>query len=111
MKETRPRIGSNLPNTNELVRLQRANKDLVQLSNKLNSYTCEPCTYTLYEQIQSLRSRMEKLKSSNNEVITLVRQHKHSFEDFADIIKKQLRDFHELQKGVFDYTRMVRSLH
>ena len=109
MKKTLDRTGSNLPSTNELLRLQRANKDLLQLSNTLNSYTCEPCTQTLYEQIQSLRRRMEELRSSNHEVLTSVEKKKSSFEDIAVRVKKQLRDFSELQKGVFDYTRMVKS--
>ncbi|QCW99963.1 hypothetical protein FGM00_07565 [Aggregatimonas sangjinii] len=111
MKKTHNRIGGNLPSTNEILRLQRANKDLMQLSNTLNSYTCEPCTQTHYEQVQSLRSRMEQLKSSNNEVLSSVKQRKKTFEDVAKVVKKQLRDFNELQKGVFDYTRMVKSYH
>lgn len=104
-------IGGNLAKTNELLRLQRTNKNIAQLSNKLNSYTCEPCTYSLYEQVQSLKERMEHLKNSNNEIISSVRQHKQTFDDIGDVVKKQLHDFNELRKGVFDYTRMVKAHH
>ncbi|MGI9552769.1 MAG: hypothetical protein ACR2MT_16310 [Aurantibacter sp.] len=104
-------IGGNLAKTNELLRLQRTNKDIAQLSSKLNSYTCEPCTYSLYEQVQSLKQRMENLRESNNEIISSVKQHKQTFDDITDVVKKQLRDFNDLRKGVFDYTRMVKSHH
>lgn len=104
-------IGDNLSKTNELLRLQRTNKSLAQLSNKLNSYTCEPCTYSLYEQVQSLKERMENLRSSNNEIISSVKMHKQTFDDITDLVKQQIRDFNELRKGVFDYTRMVKSHH
>ena len=111
MKKIKDRFEGNLPKTSELVRLYRANKDIVQLGNKLNSYTCEPTTQNLHEQIQTLRSRLEQLKNTNNEVILSVKQHKKPFENVAGVVKKQLHDFHELQKGVFDYTRTVKSLH
>ncbi|MDB4292864.1 hypothetical protein N9954_05600 [Maribacter sp.] len=111
MKKIKSRFEGNLPQTSELLRLHRANNDLVQLGRKLNSYTCEPCTESLYEQIQTLRSRLEQLKSTNNEVISSVKRRKSNLSDVGDVVKKQLRDFHELQKGVFDYTRAVKSLH
>jgi len=109
--KSKDRIGGNLSKTNELLRLQRTNNGLAQLSNKLNSYTCEPCTRSLYEQVQSLKERMENLKKSNNEIIYSVKQHKQTFDDIADVVRRQIRDFNELRKGVFDYTRMVQSHH
>ncbi len=111
MKENHNRTGDNRPKINELLRLDRANNDLMQLGHKLNSYTCEPCTQSMHEQIQSLRTRMEQLRNSNNELIAAVRQRKKSFEDVADVVKKQLREFNELQKGIFDYTRMAKAQH
>ncbi len=102
-------MGGNLAKTNELLKLQRTNNGLAQLSNKLNSYTCEPCTYGLYEQVQSLKERMEDLRNSNNEIISAVKQHKQTFDDITDVVKRQIRDFNELRKGVFDYTKMVKS--
>jgi len=110
-QESQSSIGDNLSRTNELLRLQRTNNGLAQLSNKLNSYTCEPCTYGLYEQVRLLKERMEKLRNSNNEIISSVKQHKQTLEDVADVVKQQIRDFNELRKGVFDYTRMVKSHH
>lgn len=104
-------MGGNLAKTNELLRLQRTNNGLAQLSNKLNSYTCEPCTYSLYEQVQSLKERMENLRNSNNEIISSVKQHKQTFDDIADVVKQQIHDFNELSKNVFDYTRTVQSHH
>lgn len=110
-QESENYIGDNLSKTNELIRLQRTNNGLTQLSNKLNSYTCEPCTYGLYEQVRSLKERMEKLRNSNNEIISSVKQHKQTFDDISDVVKQQVRDFNELRKGVFDYTRLVKSHH
>lgn len=109
--ESRNSIGNNLSKTSELLRLQRTNNGLVQLSNKLNSYTCEPCTHSLYEQLQSLKVRMENLKKSNNEILYSVKQHRQTFDNITDVVKQQISDFNELRKGVFDYTRMVKSHH
>lgn len=94
---------------NELVRLQRNRRDLMHLEQKLNSHTCEPCTPSLYEEIQSLRSRLEQLRNSNNDLINSVKQHKQTFDDVADVVKQQIHDFNELRKGVFDYSRIASS--
>ena len=105
------KIGGNLAKTNELLRLQRTNKDIARLSYKLSSYTCEPCTHHLFEQKESLKSWMENLRQTNNEIIDSVKQHKQTFEDIKDVVKKQIRDFDELRKGVFDYTQMAKLHH
>lgn len=105
------RIGGNLTKTNELLILQRTNKDLAQLSSKLNSYTCEPCTLSLYEKVQALKAQMENLRITNNEIISSVRAHKQTFDDISNVVKRQVRDFHELRKGILEYTRLVQSHH
>lgn len=109
--ESRNRAGGNLAKTNELLRLQRTNEDIAQLSNKLNSYTCEPCTYSLFEQAQALKERMANLLTANNEIISSVKQHRQTFDDIADVARQQVRDFNELSKSVLDYARTVQSHH
>ncbi|MGB5819336.1 MAG: hypothetical protein WBG90_07605, partial [Saonia sp.] len=59
-----------------IVRMERNNRDLAQLSKKLSCYTCEPRTYSLYERIEVLRNRLDALKNNNSEIIKSLRGHK-----------------------------------
>jgi len=94
---------------NEILRLQRTNKDIVQLSNKLKSYTCEPCTHSLFESLQSLKEKMESLKDDNDKIISSASQQQNTLEDLVDTVANQLQDFIELRKGVLDYIRQVQT--
>ncbi len=96
--------------TNELlIRLQRNRRDLVQLNQKLNSHTCEPCTPSLFEEKQVLRKQLERLRNSNSDLIDSIKHHKRSFDDIGEVVMQQICDFNELRKGVFDYSKVASS--
>ena len=92
-----------------ILRLERNNKDLVQLNSKLSSYMLEPRTYSLFQQIENLRSRMEYLKNTNQEILSILKEPRKSFTDMLDSIKQQLREFTELQQGIDEYIHIARS--
>ena len=109
MKEVQDYLDFSSANVNERYRLERALGDLVELRHKLNDYKNEPRTLMLFEQVQPLRSRLELLKKSFDQLITSDENDNSAAEDFAVVVKKQLNYLNELQQGVFDYTRKVKS--
>ncbi|MCG2461298.1 hypothetical protein K8352_11110 [Flavobacteriaceae bacterium F89] len=94
---------------NCILKLERNNKELKQLKAKLSSYMVEPRTYSLFQQIEYLRNRMEYLKNTNQEILATLKEPRKSFTDMMDSIKKQFREFTELQKGVDEYIHIARS--
>ncbi|WP_194550087.1 hypothetical protein [Zobellia nedashkovskayae] len=86
-----------------VVRLQRNQKDLVQLRTKLNSYRCEPKTYSLYERIESLRSKMDSLSHSNSEIILSLKGKRKTVSNQLDRAKRHLTEFRRLNEGVEEY--------
>jgi len=86
-----------------LLRLERNQKDLLQLRAKLSSYLCEPKTYSLFERIEALRSSMDNLSNTNNEIIHALKEHKKTVGDYVDRAKNQLSEFKRLNAGVEDY--------
>ncbi|MDB2606981.1 hypothetical protein N9Y48_04320 [Zobellia sp.] len=86
-----------------IVRLQRNQKDLVQLRTKLDSYRCEPKTYLLYERIGALRSEMDSLSNSNEEIILTLRNTDETINAHLDLVNRHLTEFRRLNDGVEEY--------
>jgi len=92
-----------------VMRLERNQKDLHQLKCKLNSYICEPRTYSLFERIESLRNGLETLSTSNTQVLRSLKNRKKSVENYLESAKEQLMKFNKLQQGVEDYVANARN--
>ena len=90
-----------------IIRLERNQREVGQLKNKLSSYICEPRTYSLFERIESLRNRLEKLSSTNKEIILALKGKKKSVEMYVERVGLLLMEFHDLEKGVADYLKKV----
>jgi chromosome segregation ATPase len=90
------------------LKLERHQNDLSQLRRKLNSYSCEPTTYTLFERMESLKNALEKLRRDNTEIITSVKEHQRNMEDYIGRIKQQFVQFNHLQQGIDDYIEGAR---
>jgi len=99
----------NLDNNACILRMERNNRDLVQLGKKLNSYICEPKTYGLFERIELLRSKLEKLKDANSEIMISLRSHRQLLDNQMERIKRQFTEFKELEKLVSEYMAGARS--
>ena len=91
------------------LRLERIGRDLIQLRHKLSSYTCEPRTYNLYEQIEDLRIRLENLRSANLEIRISLREDRRTIEDYVEMVKEQNREFRELENGITDYMNLAKN--
>ena len=92
-----------------VLRLERNEKYVRQLRNKLNSYVCEPNTYSLFERIQTLKNGLDSFSTNNREIIATIRDHKKSVEDYIDKVKQQISEFNELRKNVDDYVEVANN--
>ena len=102
-------IQDHLEKSTLVLKLERSQQNVGQLRNKLNSYVCEPKTYSLFERIEALRNGLDTLSSTNREIILSLRGPKTHTGDFVDRIRQQFLAFNELQRGVEEYMRGVRN--
>jgi len=103
MKSSQEHIsaGHNANDGNTLVlRLERNAKNLDQLRKKLCAYGCEPQTYDLFEQIESLKKGLESLSKSNTEILTILKNKKTVAKER---VGAQLAEFNRLQMRVEEY--------
>lgn len=92
-----------------ILRLERNEQYVRQLRDKLNSYVCEPNTYSLFERIQALKTGLDAFSSNNREIIATIRDHRKTVEDYVDKVKQQFSEFNELRKNVDDYVEVASS--
>ncbi len=92
-----------------VIRLERNQKDLLQLKSQLSSYTCEPRTYQFFERIETLRNGLETLSATNSEIIASLKQRKRTVENYVERAKKLLLEFNQLQQGVDEYVAGARN--
>lgn len=92
-----------------VMRLERNQKDLDQLKCKLNSYTCEPRTHSLFERIESLKSGLESLSAANMEIIQSLKEKKKAVDSYMESAKEQFVKFHQLQQNVEEYVMGARN--
>ena len=86
-----------------VVRLERNLKDINQLRGKLNSYCCEPQTYSLFERIESLKIGLETLSRKDQEIITALKEQEKSAKDYVEKVKQLYSEFNKLRQGVEEY--------
>ena len=97
-------------NKNILVtRLERNLKDVHQLRTKLNSYSCEPQTYSLFERIEALKFGLETLIRTDQEIITALKERKKSAKEYIERVKQLYSEFNKLQQGVEEYMGLTHS--
>jgi CII-binding regulator of phage lambda lysogenization HflD len=101
-------VPANSSSNDALLRLERYNRNLLSLEEKLKSYVCEPKTRSLYERMESLKNSLENLKNSNREIISALKDHKLFFEDAKERIREQLETYKALELKVLEYIGMAR---
>ncbi len=89
--------------------LERNNQDLLQLKTQLSCYTCEPKTYTMFEQYTTLKERLDYLFAYNLDVIAALQRGRKMVKNNLEIITQQIKEFNELKRGVMTYRSNVRS--
>lgn len=91
-----------------VLRLERYQKEVGQLRQKLNCYTCEPTTYSLFERIEALKTGLDSLSSRNKEILTSLKHRRKSMDEYVDRVRQHLSEFTQLQHGVEDYMEVAR---
>ena len=92
-----------------VMRLERNQKDLVQLKSKLNSYICEPRTQYLFERIELLRKELETLSKTRVEIISSLKDGKKTAKSYIERGKKYLLEFNQIQQSVEQYVTGARN--
>ena len=64
-----------------ILRLERNNTELLSLKDKLSSYVCEPKTLNLFERMESLKAKLEKMRKANLETNKSVKRTQKIFRD------------------------------
>jgi hypothetical protein len=101
-------VSTNSGSINALLRLERNNRSLLSLEEKLKSYVCEPKTRSLYNRLESLKQSLANLKNSNLEIIMALKDHTLFFEDAKERIREQLVNYKSLELKVFEYIGMAK---
>ncbi|WP_299537129.1 hypothetical protein [Ulvibacterium sp.] len=102
-------IEDQLQKSTLVLKLERTQQNVGQLRNKLNSYVCEPKTYSLFERIEALRNGLDTLSSTNKEIILSLRGPKRHSVDFVERVQQQFLAFNELQRSVEEYIHGARN--
>ncbi|TDQ31357.1 hypothetical protein [Zeaxanthinibacter enoshimensis] len=89
-------------------RLERTNQELRGLSDTLRSYVCEPKTYTLFERFESLKRRLDNLRSGNQELIAAMKGQKQALGDQVEQFRNRIKEFQELERSVLEYIGMAK---
>jgi hypothetical protein len=95
---------------NCIVLLERNNQDLLQLKNQLRCYTCEPKTYSMYEQFTLLKERLDTSFAYNLDLISAIQRGKKIVENHFEIVAAQIRTFNELKRGVMAYRSHLKNV-
>ncbi len=93
---------------NIMLRLERNNRNLLYLKEKLSSYICEPKTLNLFEQKEYLGEKLDGLRNSNQELMSALKKRQLIFEDTMDHIREQRRALQELENKVLEYIGMAK---
>ncbi len=106
---TRTRTTPHASTTDHAIqRLERNNLELKVFSETLNSYTCEPKTYLLFERLQGIRNRIQRTLRSNQEYIAILKEQRTFFDGQLDGFKQRLHEFRELEQAILDYIGRAR---
>ncbi|PIF01444.1 MAG: hypothetical protein CR994_02525 [Maribacter sp.] len=98
------------PKENVLIhRLERNLKDVGLLRNYLNSYSCEPQTYTDFKWLRSLRNKLEAFTMVNKDIILSIKDRKEPIQSFLEKVQEQYPEFNALKQGVDEYMDKTKS--
>jgi hypothetical protein len=102
LKERRPGIRETEKNA-LVLRLERNQKDVDRLLDKLGSYRYEPRTHGLFERRESLRNGLEDLTRTNAEIIASLREKKRLVDSYVESAKRQFAEFIVLHGSIEEY--------
>ena len=69
---------------------------------------CEPKTLSLYQRLDTLKSRLEHMLSNNQEIIQSLRERQLLPEDGRKLVKQQFESYRNLELKVLEYIGMAK---
>ncbi|MCR9263012.1 MAG: hypothetical protein NXH86_02585 [Flavobacteriaceae bacterium] len=87
-----------------LVRMERNNKLIQRLAQKLGSYTCEPHDYSCFEKLYELKRSFKEYTNDQKRIMDSLKQKKgQSTEDLDGEIEHHFAHFKQLEKDIAAY--------
>ncbi|MEZ4810880.1 MAG: hypothetical protein R2819_11035 [Allomuricauda sp.] len=86
-----------------LIRMDRNNKIIQRLSQKLNSYTCEPNNPSCFEQRYNLKQSFKLFAGQQKRIMELMQQKKGMNKSLEEDIQLHLERFKALEKEIAAY--------
>jgi hypothetical protein len=92
-----------------VIRLERMNRELLEMRKKLGSYVCEPKTHSLFERYEFLKRRLENLRLMNIDLILSLREQREYLLLHWKGVQQQFHDFQSLEMDVQQYMEVARN--
>lgn len=93
-----------LPKNVLIIRMERNNKMFQRLSQKLNSYTCEPKCQSGFEQFNELKQEFRTFAKHQKQLMGQIQQKKNGISDpLASDIRMHLKRFNQLESAIAEY--------
>lgn len=93
-----------LPKNELIIRMERNNKMFQRLSQKLNSYTCEPKCLSGFEQFNALKQDFRTFAKHQKQIMGLVQAKKNGISDrLASEIRMHLKRYQALEAAISEY--------
>lgn len=87
-----------------LVRMERNNKSVERLSEKLGSYTCEPKNRSCFEQFNEIKQGFRSFSNHQKLLMDLLQQKKNGLSDSLEKeIQQHLKRYSELESAIAAY--------
>lgn len=98
----------NLELTNSLTYIERSYRNILQLKNRLNSYSYEPRTYSLFEQFEQLKLQLELLSISHLKLMSSLKKPIDFIEIQMQQIKENVNAARLLELNVSEYISLAK---
>jgi len=86
-----------------LIKLRRNYTDLLQIEQKICSYTYEPNTYVMFLKSESIKKRVKMLIKSNQDLVELIKEEGDLKEFLTSKVTKQLEALTDIHHTLTEY--------
>lgn len=98
----------NLEVTNARMRLERSYSNILHLKNRLNSYSCEPRTYSLFEQLEDLKLKIELLSIAHLKLMNTLKKPVHFIDLKKQQVKENINSVNLMEQAVSEYIELAK---
>ncbi|MEM9362104.1 MAG: hypothetical protein AAGA43_05685 [Bacteroidota bacterium] len=92
-----------IPTQELLIRLERNKMSMLRLSQKLNSYTCEPNNKSCFEKLYELRQDFKTFANRQTRLMGLLKTEDSVRDNLDSEVRKHLKSFKKLESDMASY--------